>query len=85
MRRTWGYIVMAVCTLMGVAALLMPLPETVVVSAEKGTVKKAQPERPAPQTRPKKGGAKTVAKAPPAPVKKFPMQDTTKGRVTPKR
>ncbi len=86
MRQTWAYVVMAVGTLLGIGALLLPLPETFQVEVAEAPVvsKKVEGKRPAPQSKAKKGPAKGPHKAPPPPVaKKFPTKDTVKGRITP--
>ncbi len=82
MRRTWGYIVMAVATLVGVAALMLPLPETFAPSqpAPPPVVKK---QKAAPVVRKSKTGGKAAKGAPkvPEPVKKIPKMDSVKKRL----
>ncbi len=78
MPRTWGYVFIAIAALIGVGALMLPLPETIEVATqepvEQGRPRPPQPARP----RPKPPSAKGKAAKPP--VKAFPMQDTTKSR-----
>ena len=84
MRQTWAYVVMAVGTLLGVGALLIPLPETFELEAPAPAVsKKADSKRPAPAAKAKKPSGKQPARAPASAAKKFPSKDTVKGRITP--
>ena len=84
MPRTWGYVFIAVAALIGVGALLLPVPETVDVPKIEPVAPEAARPPPAPtppraMRTPKAQLPKAPPPAPPA-VKTFPMQDTTKAR-----
>jgi len=87
MPRTWGYIIIVAALVVGAAALLIPVPETVelVPSEQPKTEAPPQPAPRAPAARSR--GQKTEPAPPPAaaPAPKpaappVPMQDTTKTR-----
>ncbi len=72
---------MAVATLVGVGALMMPLPETFapVVEEAKAPAKKARQQS---VQRKAQAPGKAAPKAPvPAPIKKMPKMDSTKARL----
>lgn len=79
MNRSWGYVVMAAATALGLLALLMPLPETYVVEDEQvASTRKASPGR-QPAAKPA-----TPVRQPPkgaAPPPKVAKSNTTRGRV----
>jgi hypothetical protein len=82
MPRTWGYIVIIAAIVVGAAALLLPVPDTIEV--ERVEPPKAEPARPpvpvpAPRARVKQP-APPPARTPDAAPKPVPMQDTTKTR-----
>ena len=83
MPRTWGYILLVVAVLIGVGALVLPVPEPIEIA--KVEQPDASPARrpPTPQARQRKQPAAEPQKpkTPPKP-KSFPMQDTTKQRLT---
>jgi hypothetical protein len=84
--RTWGYVFIAVAALIGVGALLLPVPETVDVPKMEEPAPetpRAVPATPTPRAartpKPPPAPKPATPPAPPA-VKTFPMQDTTKAR-----
>ena len=85
MPRTWGYILLVVAGLIGVGALVLPVPEPIEIA--KVEAPEATPTRrpPTPQARPRKQPPAETAKPKPErepKAKSFPMQDTTKQRLT---
>ena len=83
MPRTWGYIILIIATAIGVGALVLPMPETVVVAKLEEPAKEEPVRRPPPaqgRTRPK---ATPPKPEPPKPAAKtFPKQNTTSSRQT---
>jgi hypothetical protein len=85
MPRTWGYVIIAAAIVIGTAALLLPVPESVEI--EQPAVPKAgTPSRPllppgagAPRAR-MKPSVPAPGHATKPPVRPVPMQDTTKTR-----
>ena len=83
MPRTWGYIIIAAAALVGVGALVLPIPEGVVIKPIVAPpAKKAPPPTPAPTPRNANRGkqAPKPKPPPPPPAKVIPRQDTTKSR-----
>jgi hypothetical protein len=85
--RRFGYIIVALATVLGAGALLLPLPEQVEVQQQEVAPAAKTPRPPTtpavPSRQTKKPVASTAApaeKAPAAVPPPFPMQDTTKTR-----
>jgi hypothetical protein len=81
MPRTWGYIIIAAAALIGVGALVIPLPEGVdiepiAVPAVKKPAKSSPSPTPRNAARPKAAPKKPT----PPPTKEIPRSDTTKAR-----
>ncbi len=83
MPRTWGYIIIAAAALIGVGALVMPIPEGVEIEPMAvPTAKKVEKPVPAPAPQPRNAARpKPTPKPPvPPPAKVIPRDDTTKAR-----
>ena len=85
MPRAWGYAIVAVATIIGALALLVPIPEQIVVEQPEvpAAVKKPEPKKPAPALtgRREKPSPKSVKKpAPPPPPPKLPTNNTATNR-----
>lgn len=87
MPRRFGYIIVALATVLGAGALLLPIPEQVEVQQQEAAPAAKTPRPPTTPAVPSRQGKKPAASAP-APAAKapaaapppFPMQDTTKTR-----
>jgi len=85
MPRTWGYILLVISILIGVGALVLPVPESIELAEVEEPDDTPARRPPTPQARPRKQAAPTPTKpkaATPAEPKSFPKQDTTKQRLT---
>jgi hypothetical protein len=84
MPRTWGYILLVIAVLIGVGALVLPVPESIEIAKVEEPDDTPARRPPTPKARPRKQAAPQPAKpkaGAPKP-KSFPMQDTTKQRLT---
>ena len=87
MPRRFGYIIVALATVLGAGALLLPLPEQVELQQQEEAPAAKAPRPPTTPAVPSRQSKKPVAAAPPPEAKAsaaapppFPMQDTTKTR-----
>jgi len=81
--RAWGYIVIVAAVLIGVGALMLPLPESVEFTQPEPQQAAAPeiPSVPKPSRRQGRSSAQTKPAPPKPPAKSIPLQDTTKSRV----
>jgi hypothetical protein len=86
MPRTWGYILLVIAVLIGVGALVLPVPESIEITQDEAPDDTPARRPPTPQARPRKQAAAPAAEpkveAPKPKPESFPMQDTTKQRLT---
>jgi hypothetical protein len=85
MPRTWGYIIIVAAIMVGAAALLLPVPETVEVAPVEKPKSEPPPVRAptaasSPRTRTRTPPPPPAAEPAKPPVRPVPMQDTTKTR-----
>jgi hypothetical protein len=81
--RAWGYIVIVAAVLIGVGALLLPLPESVEFTQpepQRATGPEI-PSVPKPSRRQPRPSGETKPAPPKPPAKAIPLQDTTKSRL----
>jgi len=79
--RTWGYIIIGVAALVGIGALLLPMPERVEIEPPLAPEVKRPPKTIVqPQPKPAQRQKHEKPAPPPPKPKTFPRDDTTKTR-----